>query len=145
MWFACGEQQLHVGVEEPFAPARKAHPALAVPRADALRELAASLEAAGRPVRRDGPRIYTEDPFGNRLELLSEHADLTVRPLTRDEGAWAAAVLRGSWGADTVVGGGREFRPADLPASSRSPARSAPAWPPTSSSRPIASSSPSTR
>jgi GNAT superfamily N-acetyltransferase len=115
VWFACGEQQLHVGVEEPFAPARKAHPALAVPRAEALRELAASIDAAGRPVRWDGPRIYTEDPFGNRLELLSAHARLTVRPLTRLEGAWAAAVLHESWGADTVVGGGREFRPADLP------------------------------
>lgn len=26
-WFQVGSQQLHIGVEEPFAPARKAHPA----------------------------------------------------------------------------------------------------------------------
>ena len=36
VWFAVGDQQLHVGIEEPFAPARKAHPALAVPRASDL-------------------------------------------------------------------------------------------------------------
>src|SRR5262249_42962426 len=30
VWFALGEQQLHVGVEEPRAPARKAHLAFAV-------------------------------------------------------------------------------------------------------------------
>ena len=48
VWFAVGEQQLHVGIEEAFAPARKAHPALAVPRAGDLSALAAKLEAAGR-------------------------------------------------------------------------------------------------
>jgi ribosomal protein S18 acetylase RimI-like enzyme len=115
VWFACGDQQLHVGVEQPFTPAHKAHPALAVPRAEQLSTLAEHLGEAGRPVRWDGPRIYTEDPFGNRLELLSAHARLTVRPLASHEGAWAAAVLHESWGADTVVGGGRELRPASLP------------------------------
>lgn len=31
VWFECGSsQQLHLGVEDPFAPARKAHAALAV-------------------------------------------------------------------------------------------------------------------
>ena len=48
VWFAVGDQQLHVGIEDPFAPARKAHPALAVPRASDLRALAARLEDAGR-------------------------------------------------------------------------------------------------
>lgn len=46
VWFALGEQQLHIGVEEPFAPARKAHPALRV-AAEALDELAERLSAAG--------------------------------------------------------------------------------------------------
>ena len=50
VWFAVGDQQLHVGIEESFAPARKAHPALAVPRAGDLSALAAKLEAAGRAV-----------------------------------------------------------------------------------------------
>jgi hypothetical protein len=96
VWFALGDQQLHVGVEERFAPARKAHPALAVARAEDLRELAARLAGAGRPVTWDGPRIYTEDSFGNRLELLSAHARLAVRALAEDERSWAAGVLRES-------------------------------------------------
>ena len=75
-WFACGAQQLHIGVEDPFGPARKAHPALAVRSPDALRDLAERLEAAGAEVRWDDElpgfaRFYTADPFGNRLELLA--------------------------------------------------------------------------
>ena len=90
VWFAVGDQQLHVGIEESFAPARKAHPALAVPRAGDLSALAAKLEAAGRAVTWDGPRFYVEDPFGNRLELLAPHAELRVRALRDEERAWAA-------------------------------------------------------
>jgi GNAT superfamily N-acetyltransferase len=115
VWFAVGDQQLHVGIEESFAPARKAHPALAVPRAGDLSALAAKLEAAGRAVTWDGPRFYVEDPFGNRLELLAPHAELRVRALRDDERAWAAQVVSESWG-ETVVSGAREHRPALLPA-----------------------------
>jgi catechol 2,3-dioxygenase-like lactoylglutathione lyase family enzyme len=71
VWFAVGDQHLHVGIEEGFAPARKAHPALAVPHASDLSVLAARLEAAGRKIAWDGLRFYVEDPFGNRLELLA--------------------------------------------------------------------------
>ena len=75
-WFQVGRQQLHVGVEDAFAPAAKAHPALAVEDEAALGELAQRLEAAGAPVRwddrlPDAVRFYTEDPWGNRLELLA--------------------------------------------------------------------------
>jgi len=115
VWFAVGDQQLHVGIEESFAPARKAHPALAVPRTGDLSALAAKLEAAGRAVTWDGPRFYVEDPFGNRLELLAPHAELRVRAVRDDERAWAAGVVADSWG-DVVIGGGREYRPAQLPA-----------------------------
>ena len=115
VWFAVGEQQLHVGIEEPFAPARKAHPALAVPRAGDLSALAARLEAAGRAVTWDGPRFYVDDPFGNRLELLAPHGDVRVRALRDDERDWAATVIGDSWG-DVVIGGGRAHRPAELPA-----------------------------
>ena len=74
-WFAIGSQQLHVGVEDPFAPATKAHPALSVDEEE-LDRLAARLEAAGAPVTWDDRlpgvrRFYTADPFGNRLELLA--------------------------------------------------------------------------
>jgi GNAT superfamily N-acetyltransferase len=116
VWFAVGDQQLHVGIEQPFTPAHKAHPALAVPRAGDLSVLAARLEAAGRKVAWDGPRFYVDDPFGNRVELLAPHADVRVRALHDDERAWAAGVIRERWGADVVIGGGRELRPAELPA-----------------------------
>jgi catechol 2,3-dioxygenase-like lactoylglutathione lyase family enzyme len=75
VWFQAGPQQLHVGVEEPFAPARKAHPALQV-RAEALDELAVRLKAAGAKVLWDDEladvrRFYSEDPWGNRIEFLA--------------------------------------------------------------------------
>jgi catechol 2,3-dioxygenase-like lactoylglutathione lyase family enzyme len=71
-WFAAGGAVLHLGVETPFHPARKAHPAFTV---DDLDELAARLAAAGHDwVRTDGEipgvrRFHTFDPFGNRLEF----------------------------------------------------------------------------
>jgi catechol 2,3-dioxygenase-like lactoylglutathione lyase family enzyme len=67
VWFRCGTQQLHVGVEEGFVPALKAHPALAA--AD-LGSLLDALARAGVAVTRDGERVYTADPWGNRLELV---------------------------------------------------------------------------
>lgn len=115
VWFAVGDQQLHVGIEDGFAPARKAHPAFAVPRAGDLSALAARLEHAGHTVNWDGPRFYVEDPFGNRLELLAPHAELSVRALRDDERAWAGAVLNESWG-EIAIARGREHRPAELPA-----------------------------
>ena len=75
VWFQAGSQQLHIGVEDPFAPARKAHPAFRV-RPDALDSLAARLQEAGASVQWDEElqglrRFYTEDPWGNRIELLA--------------------------------------------------------------------------
>jgi catechol 2,3-dioxygenase-like lactoylglutathione lyase family enzyme len=69
VWF----EQLHVGVEDDFAPARKAHPALRVEDIDALAE---RLAAAGRQVDWDDAlpgvrRFYTADPWGNRVEILA--------------------------------------------------------------------------
>src|SRR5581483_1693674 len=74
VWFACGAQQLHVGIAEPFAPAAKAHPALAVWVAD-IDRLAARLVEAGCPVQWDDAipetrRFFTADPWGNRIELV---------------------------------------------------------------------------
>lgn len=69
--------EIHVGVEEPFAPARKAHPALLV---DDLAATAERLRAAGFEVddsqRGTFPpyqRLHTRDPHGNRVEILAEH------------------------------------------------------------------------
>lgn len=69
LWFEPG---LHLGVEEDFRPARKAHPALEVDDLQALRQ---RCEEAGFPPLDDEPlpgydRFYVYDPFGNRLELL---------------------------------------------------------------------------
>jgi catechol 2,3-dioxygenase-like lactoylglutathione lyase family enzyme len=70
-WFRAGAQELHVGVEDPFAPARKAHPGLVVADLDAL---AAALGAHGIEIAFDDTipgtrRFYAADPFGNRLEF----------------------------------------------------------------------------
>jgi catechol 2,3-dioxygenase-like lactoylglutathione lyase family enzyme len=73
VWFSLGAHQLHVGVADPFTPATKAHPALAVDDVAELRALAERLAAAGAPVRWDDRlpgRFYSADPFGNRIELL---------------------------------------------------------------------------
>jgi catechol 2,3-dioxygenase-like lactoylglutathione lyase family enzyme len=70
-WFKVGRPELHVGVEQPFAPARKAHPGFVVDDLEALR---ARLTDAGIEARDDdalpgAKRFYAEDPFGNRLEF----------------------------------------------------------------------------
>jgi catechol 2,3-dioxygenase-like lactoylglutathione lyase family enzyme len=70
-WFQAGAQELHIGVEDPFTPARKAHPGLVVTDLDAL---AALLTEAGIDVVWDDAipgtkRFHAVDPFGNRLEF----------------------------------------------------------------------------
>ena len=72
VWFQFGEQQLHVGVEEPFSPAKKAHPAFRVSGYDELKDY---LAAADIIVKEDDSisgveRFFVSDPFGNRLEFL---------------------------------------------------------------------------
>jgi|SRR5580693_9105449 catechol 2,3-dioxygenase-like lactoylglutathione lyase family enzyme len=75
VWFRWGAQQLHVGVEDGFAPARKAHPALRVAVGE-LDVLADGLRDVGEQVVWDEAlagvrRFYSQDPWGNRIELLS--------------------------------------------------------------------------
>lgn len=69
-WFENGPLKVHLGVEEDFRPARKAHPAFVVDSLDALTD---RLRAAGVEVR-DGDmagQVYVDDPFGNRIELIA--------------------------------------------------------------------------
>lgn len=72
VWFRSGDAVVHLGVEEPFVPARKAHPAFVVADLDALRS---RLEAAGYGcVVADAEipgsrRFHTHDVVGNRLEF----------------------------------------------------------------------------
>jgi len=70
-WFRAGAQELHVGVEEPFAPARKAHPGLVVTDLDAFAErlAAAGIEVAWDESIPGTKRFHAADPFGNRLEF----------------------------------------------------------------------------
>lgn len=75
LWFQCGPQQLHLGVEDDFRPAKNAHPAFVV---DDLEALAKELQTEGYAIVLDsvqiegGRRIFTEDPFGNRVELTQQ-------------------------------------------------------------------------
>ncbi len=74
-WFALGDGQLHVGVEDDFDPARKAHVGLRLAPAE-LDALAERLAAAGSPVTWDETlpgerRFYSADPWGNRIEFLA--------------------------------------------------------------------------
>lgn len=74
-WFRVGPaHELHCGVEESFAPARKAHPCFLVADIDVA---AAMVAAAGGSVRWDEAipgvrRFHTDDPVGNRVELQQE-------------------------------------------------------------------------
>jgi catechol 2,3-dioxygenase-like lactoylglutathione lyase family enzyme len=71
-WYRNGAVTLHLGVEDDFRPAKKAHPALSL---DDYEPLLARLSRAGIDVRDDQSipgttRCYVEDPVGNRLELI---------------------------------------------------------------------------
>jgi len=75
-WFRGGALEVHLGVEQDFSPARKAHPGILVKDLGALSR---ALDAAGVEVAWDQEfpghdRFYAHDPFGNRLEFLEPHA-----------------------------------------------------------------------
>lgn len=80
VWFRSAHVELHLGVEEGFAPARKAHPGLLV---DGLEDYARRIESHGMAVEWDDSfpgyrRCYVADPHGNRIELME--------PLSADRG-----------------------------------------------------------
>lgn len=72
-WFRRGTLALHLGVEEDFRPARKAHPALVVRDLPALESAlgAAGVEVRPNPDSPPGAGAYVDDPFGNRIELIA--------------------------------------------------------------------------
>jgi catechol 2,3-dioxygenase-like lactoylglutathione lyase family enzyme len=72
-WFESDTTRVHLGVEDGFSSARKAHVALVVDELHGLRE---ALDVASTEVVDDEPmpgfdRFYAYDPFGNRLESLT--------------------------------------------------------------------------
>lgn len=73
VWFRDQGVEVHVGVEEDFRPARKAHPAFEVDNIDVV---ARAVERGGFEVRWDDDfpghrRFYTADGAGNRVEILA--------------------------------------------------------------------------
>ena len=75
-WFRSGDApgavEIHLGVEDPFVAAKKAHPGLLV---DDIHRLAVALAEHGYPVRWDESipgrkRFHSDDPHGNRLEFI---------------------------------------------------------------------------
>jgi diguanylate cyclase (GGDEF)-like protein/PAS domain S-box-containing protein len=135
-WFEGPSVKLHLGVEDDFRPARKAHPALVV---DDLDVVCQRIVAAGGEVRSaDGlpgvSRLHTDDPFGNRIELvqavgppleafrtMAEHA---IFPLALVDNSGTVAWVSGSverffgWRADDLTGHSfaRVIAPQSLPA-----------------------------
>jgi hypothetical protein len=75
-WFASGAAQLHIGIEDDFRPAKKAHPGI---RVDNIHRFAKHLTERGAKVVWDydlpgHERFFSEDPVGNRLEFLQSVA-----------------------------------------------------------------------
>lgn len=72
VWFEAGPIRLHLDVETPFTPARKAHPAFQVQNLDDVTQQpkSAGLETKTDQDLPDLRRIYITDPFGNQIELL---------------------------------------------------------------------------
>ncbi len=90
VWFGLGPQQLHLGIEDEFRPARKTHPAVLVRDIEALRERV--VVAGFSPIEDESlpgyRRFYVADPFGNRLEFLEPLPDRPAdisrdKPLSR--------------------------------------------------------------
>jgi catechol 2,3-dioxygenase-like lactoylglutathione lyase family enzyme len=73
LWLRTGQIEIHLGVEQDFRPARKAHPGMTVKDIDAM---ASHLAANGVEVLWDHElpthrRFYVNDSVGNRLEIMS--------------------------------------------------------------------------
>lgn len=72
VWFRSGALELHLGVEDDFRPARKAHPGILVADLPAYvqRLLARGVEVVWDDNFPGFRRCYVTDPHGNRLELM---------------------------------------------------------------------------
>ncbi|TMU87670.1 glyoxalase [Bacillus sp. BHET2] len=71
-WFQYGKQEIHIGVQDDFVPATKAHPGLLVSN---LSSLMRTMKEKGIEIKEDTPikgraRFFVSDPFGNRIEFL---------------------------------------------------------------------------
>jgi catechol 2,3-dioxygenase-like lactoylglutathione lyase family enzyme len=71
-WFQCDKQQVHIGVERDFHPAKKAHPAFVVFSLDELRQtlLARGISVVDGEDLPERSRFFANDPWGNRIEFV---------------------------------------------------------------------------
>ncbi len=79
LWFQCGAQQLHIGIEGDFRAAKKAHPAFRLTDEASLEALRMRLKNAGVATTEDreiseSARFFADDPWGNRLEFVTAKA-----------------------------------------------------------------------
>ncbi|AUJ25638.1 MULTISPECIES: VOC family protein [Virgibacillus] len=74
IWLQSGDVHIHIGVEEPFMPAKKAHPAIYVKHLEKLKRYLQEHDVAYLEDERlpNYKRFYVSDPFGNRLEFLEK-------------------------------------------------------------------------
>ena len=77
VWFRAGGPELHLGTDETHAATERPHPGFRLESVSGLEELARRLENAGARVQWDDrierrKRLYVRDPFGNRVELLTD-------------------------------------------------------------------------
>lgn len=78
LWVRGGAAEVHLAVEEPFRPARKAHPALLLDdvlaldaAAERLAGLGFDVDASERETFPGHVRVHAFDGHGNRVELLA--------------------------------------------------------------------------
>ncbi|MFD0770055.1 VOC family protein [Bacillus sp. CGMCC 1.60114] len=71
-WFRCGNQEIHIGVEQNFSPAKKAHPAFFVQHIEHFQDdlTQKGVSVIADTARPDVTRFYVLDPFGNRIEFM---------------------------------------------------------------------------
>ncbi|MFC4584908.1 VOC family protein [Sphaerisporangium corydalis] len=81
LWVRADTLEIHLGVEQDFRPAEKAHPGI---RVTALNQLAGHLEANGVAITWDDDfpghrRFYASDNVGNRLEFLQRDTEVPAK------------------------------------------------------------------
>jgi diguanylate cyclase (GGDEF)-like protein/PAS domain S-box-containing protein len=119
-WFESPAVHLHLGVEHDFLPATKAHPGLLVDDLDVVCERIAAAGGDVRPAD-DLPgvfRVHTDDPFGNRIELVQAVGPTGESFATMAEHSVFPLVLLDNTGTIVWAGGSIErffgWTPAEL-------------------------------
>ena len=70
-WFKCGNQEIHIGVEQNFNPTKR-RIQLFVLKIDEFKQelIKQGMEVIDDHARPDVIRFYVSDPFGNRIEFM---------------------------------------------------------------------------